>query len=139
MKYCPITGVNLMRFSFCVLGGFAFLFLFDYIVHQILLMDLYEQTAQLWRAPEETSFALMMLRNLILVKILALIFTRHYEEKGVGEGLRFGLLMGLLLALLMSSSYIWMPISLTLALGWAASGFLTGLGLGVIFSLIYRK
>ncbi len=141
MKHCPITGVNILRFLASALAGFIFIFGFDFIVHQNLLMGLYEQTSDLWR-PEEsmaTYFPLMIIRTALLSIILAFIFTRNYEGKGIQEGARFGLMFGLLLALLMASSYIWMPIPLELAIGWASSGLGTGVGLGIIFSLIYKK
>ncbi len=138
---CPYTGTNIPRFVGMVLTGYLFVFGFDYLVHHKLLMDLYTQTADLWR-PEESMmdyFSLMITRNIVLIGIIGYIFTRNFEGKGIGEGIRFGLPMGALLAVMMSSSYIWMPIPLELALGWAASGFVTGLSLGIIFSLIYKK
>ena len=139
--HCPYTGINIKRFVAMVVAGYVFLFALDFIVHHKLLMDLYTQTADLWR-PEESMMdfmALMITRNVVLIGLLGYIFTRNFEDKGIGEGVRFGIPFGMLLALMMASSYIWMPIPLELALGWAASGFAMGLGLGIIFSLIYKK
>ena len=139
--HCPISGVNIPRYILAVVIGFIFLFASDYVIHQNLLMDLYEQTTGLWRPPEsmETFFPLMLGAQFLMSAITAMIFTRNYEEKGIKEGLRFGFLIGLLFALMMSMSYIWMPIPLELAGGWAAAGLFQGLGLGIVFALTYRK
>lgn len=137
--HCPCTGINIPRFLGCVIAGYAFLFGFDYVVHHILLMDIYTQTMDLWRPEEEMSFPLMIAYNVLLVAILGFIFTRNYEEKGIGEGLRFGVSMGALLALMNAASYIWMPIPLELALGWGGAGLGAAIGIGIIFSLIYKK
>ena len=124
-----------------VVAGFILLFVSDYVIHQILLMGLYEQTANLWRSPETMMdfFPLMLGSQFLMSAITAMIFTRNYEAKGIIEGARFGLLLGLLFALMMSMSYIWMPIPLALASSWGAAGFLQGLGLGIAFALTYRK
>lgn len=139
--HCPITGCNIPRFLIMIIAGFAFLFGYDYVVHHILLMDLYEQTSDMWRPMEEMEsfFPFMLARQVLLVTIIGYIFTRNFEGKGIGEGIRFGIPIGLLLALEMASSYIWMPIPLNLALSWAAGGLGTGIALGVIFALIYKK
>ena len=138
---CPITGVNIPRFALCVIVSFAYIFGFDYFVHGNLLMGLYEQTTDLWR-PQETMqefFPMMLTYQALLAVVLGLIFTRNYEAKGIMEGVRFGILLGALIGLLNAAAYIWMPIPSDLALGWAAAGFGIALGVGVIFSLLYRK
>jgi len=137
--HCPCTNINIPRFALTVIAGYAFVFGFDYLVHHIMLMDIYTQTAGLWRPEEEMSFPLMIAYNVLLIIILGFIFTRNFEEKGIGEGLRFGAAIGALMALLNAAAYIWMPIPLELALGWAAAGLGQGVGLGIIFSLLYKK
>ena len=139
--HCPFTGINIPRFIIATLAGFIFVFGLDYIVHQNLLTDLYDITSSFWRAPEsmQSIFPLVILRTLLLVTVTAYIFTRNFEGKGIKEGIRFGMPFGLLFALFMGSSYLWMPIPLELALSWAISGLATGFGLGIIFSLTYRK
>lgn len=137
--HCPCTGINIIRFLAMVIVGYIFVFAFDYLVHHIMLMDIYTQTADLWRPEEEMSFPLMIAYNVLLIIILGFIFTRNFEEKGVGEGLRFGAALGALMAVMNAAAYIWMPIPQELALGWAAAGLGQGIGLGIIFSLIYKK
>lgn len=137
---CPITGVSIPWFLLTVVAGFVFIFGYQYVVHGILLMPTYELTPQLWRTEPEMQamFPWCIGFKLLLVAITAMLYTRNHEGKGVMEGVRFGVLLGLLMGVMMMSSYLWMPISFDLALGWLAAGFGEGLGLGVIYSLIYR-
>ncbi len=139
--HCPVTGINIPRFLIAAVAGYAFVFGFDYLIHHVLLMDTYQQTPDLWRAPETMMefFPLMIGYQVLLVLILGFIFTRNYEGKGIGEGIRFGLMIGSLIALLNAAAYIWMPISIELALSWAGAGLGISVGIGILFSLIYRK
>lgn len=139
--HCPISGVNIPRFLIASIAGFLFLFGFDYLVHHIWLNEAYVEHVDLWRPAEnmESFYPYMIARQILLVWLIGYIFTRNFEEKGLLEGIRFGLPVGLLLGLIMASSYIWMPITSELALGWLVSGIGTGLGLGIIFALLYKK
>ena len=138
-KHCPVTGVNIPRFLASAAAGFVFIFVSDFVIHGQILADTYAQTPDLWRPHDEMIMEWMMGGQILLALITAFIFTRNYEGKGLKEGLRFGIMLGALFAVMMSFSYAWMPISLMLALSWAASGIVQGLGLGIIFALIYRK
>lgn len=133
--------MNTPRFIACVIAGCVFIFGYDFVVHHNLLNDLYQQTLDLWRPVEnmEEFFPFVILRIVALSLITAYIFTRNYEGKGISEGLRFGVMLGALMGVMMASTYIWQPIPKELALGWAAAGLGNGLGLGIVFSLIYRK
>jgi uncharacterized protein (DUF2062 family) len=140
IKYCPITGANIKYLLLSVAAGFAFLFIFEYIVHGIVLMDTYAQTPQLWRPIEQMSqySGFMMLMQFLTVLLTAVIFSKHYEAKGLAEGLRFGALIGLLMGVMMAASFAWMPISGFLASAWFITGLAEGLGLGVIYALTYK-
>ncbi len=136
---CPFTGVHMIRFPLIVLAGFAFTFIYEFLLHGQILMGLYEQTAHLWRPEGEMKMSLMMLNQFLTTAILAFIFTRNFEGKGVCEGMRFGIMMGLLMGVMSAAAYIWTPIPGALAIGWFFGGLGWGLGLGVVFSLIYHK
>jgi hypothetical protein len=141
MTHCPLTGCNIKHLIISLIAGFAFTFVYDYVVHTKLMMDMYAQTPQLWRTEEAMAdnFHFMLLSQIATVFLTVVIFSKNYEGKGLAEGLRYGLLIGLLMGVLMASSYIWMPISGALALSWLASGVGLGLGLGAIYSFTYRK
>lgn len=136
---CPFTGVHMIRFPLCVLAGFGFIFLWGFILHGQILVGLYERTAGLWRPPQNMSMSLMLLYQFMTAAASAFIFTRHYESRGIREGVRFGVLLGLLMAVLLGGPYIWTPVPGALGFGWLIGGFAQGLGLGIIFSLIYKN
>ncbi len=138
---CPLTGVNIMRFLATILAGFVFIFAFDFVYHAILLEGQYASTAHLWR-PQETMeefFPLAMLCQLAYTIALAFVFTRNYEGKGLGEGVRFGLAIGGLLGVAQFGIYPYLPIPFTLAALWAVGTLIQITGAGVVFALVYRK
>ncbi|MGB4057497.1 MAG: hypothetical protein WBK77_05390 [Alphaproteobacteria bacterium] len=137
---CPITGAYLPRFLPAVLLGFGFIFLSGFILHGQILMSTYEQTPQLWRTPEEMGqyFPFMLLMQFLTAFFVGVLYIKNHEGKGACEGIRFGIMVGLLMGVLHMCAYAWMPISLNLALAWFADGLIKGLGLGLIFSLIYK-
>ena len=139
--HCPVTGINIPRFLLSIIIGFIFVFGFDYLVHENLLMDLYEQTASLWRPVEsmEEFFPLMIARTLLLVAIPGYIYTRNHEGKGIGEGIRFGVIIGLFVGIGWAGMIAYMPIPVTLAGAWFAASFIQMVGLGFLFSLIYKN
>lgn len=133
--------LNVKRFALTTLAGFIFIFAFEFVVHGILLADTYEQTTHLWRPMEDMAsyMPFMHAMQLAFVTILAFIYTRHHEGKGLSEGIRFGSYLGLLLGVVMISMYAWMPISFTLAAMWFAATLIEIIALGIIFSLIYKN
>jgi|GEM_PF-1845032 len=136
---CPISGVNIPRFLSATIAGAIFLYAFEYIVHVHLLMDTYQQTPQLWLSVEamQENAAWGFVRLFALVAAIGYLYTRNHEGKGADEGVRFGLAVGAILGISMASSYLWMPISGDLAVSWLLTGIGKGLGIGVIFSLMY--
>lgn len=133
--------MNKKRFALATIAGSVFIFLYEMLVHGHLLKPIYEETKDLWR-PEEAMAeyaSLMISIQFLFVAILCFIFTRNYEEKGMDEGVRFGAMMGVLLGLMAFAPYVWMPISMTLAVAWAGVTFIELLLLGIIFSLTYKK
>lgn len=133
--------MNVKHFAISVIVGFIFVFLYDWLVHGVLLMETYNQTAQLWRPQAEMQqyMPVMLGVQIAIVVVLAWIFTRHYEGKGVGEGIRFGSYMGVLLGIAMAGFYAYMPIPAFLAGAWFAASLVEMIGLGVIFALCYRR
>ncbi len=132
--------MNIKRYIFAALASFIFIFGFDFLWHGNLLMDAYEQTSSLWRSAEEMQahFPCMLITQLLTAGLISFLFTRNYEGQGIGEGLRFGLTIGLILGVLQAGSYAYMPITTYIAGMWMLGGILTGLGIGILCSLIYK-
>ena len=133
--------MNKQRFNLCVLAGFIFIFAYEAVFHGMLLKPLYEQTANLWRSPEEMQnfMAIIIAVQLSITAVLAYIFTRNYEGKGIGEGIRFGLMIGLFSGIAQFGMYSYMPITMNLAISWFGGAIVEMIGLGIIFALIYKR
>ena len=133
--------MNTKRFALSVVAGFVFVFLYESVIHGMLLMDLYTEFAHLWRSEESMTKMVPFMSGMQLLFVLALgwIFTRHYENKGIGEGLRFGAYIGFFVGVTMFSFYAFMPCSMTLAASWFITTFIEVVALGVIFALIYKE
>ena len=133
--------MNIPRFLITGIVASAFIFGFEMVWHGQLMMEMYEETKQLWRTDVEMKamFQWMIGAQVALGFILTYIYTLNAQNKGLGEGFRFGIPVGLLLGASMFGAYAYMPISLDLALMWLAAGFLVGLGVGIICSLLYKS
>ena len=134
--------MNKKRFALCAVAGFIYIFIFEFIFHGNILKSTYELTPTLWRPMADMGelFIWMLATQFLVSAVSAFIFTRNYESSCmIGEGARFGFMVGLLIAIINGSAYLYMPISLTLALAWFGGTLIQFVGLGIIFSLIYRK
>jgi hypothetical protein len=131
--------MNKKRYIISFFMVFVFMFLYEFLVHGFLLMDLYTQTKELWRPEEEYKMLVMCVSQLGYSAVVAYIFTLHYEGKGIGEGVRFGLCIGMLLGAIEIGKYSYMPIPMVLMLSWVLAALLLGLGSGVVLSLVYRR
>ena len=120
--------------------AFVFVFIFDFICHNLALGSWYEAQAHLWRAPETMSnyLPVMILAQVLLSISMALIFIQGYENKGTSEAIRFGLIVGTLLA---SFDLVWFavsPIFFKLLLAWLAIAYIKAILLGFIFVKLYK-
>lgn len=134
--------MNAKRFIMAVVAAFAFVFVFEWVYHGVLLMDTYQATSDMWRPMgEEFSqyCAAKMASTFFMVFMMAYIFTCHYEGKGIGEGVRYGLYIGLLLAARDLGAYAYMPVEFSLVASWMLGALLTGLGAGATLAMVYRK
>ncbi len=136
-----MSSINVPRFVLSVVAVFIFMFAYEFVVHGHLMMPLYNETPQLWRPEAEMQANLFpwgILSGVGLALVVTWLFTRHYENKGLHEGVRFGLWLGLLMGVMQFGAYNYLPISLNLALAWFAVMLVEGIGMGVVLSLTYR-
>ncbi len=114
----------------------------DYLVHGVILSSAYqsEEMMKIMRPDMGDKMWIMYVVTLIMSFFFTLIFSKGYEGKGVGEGIRYGLYVGLLMATPMAySSYAMYPMPYSLALQWFIYGIIHYLILGIIVSLVYGK
>lgn len=114
--------------------------LMGFLIHEVLLSSTYqtESMLHLWRSPEEMKLGIIFLSNAIVAYFLSLVFTKGYEGKGIGEGVRFGMFMGLIVATPMAyATYATMPITYSLALQWFMYGIIEYVVYGVILAAVH--
>jgi hypothetical protein len=130
--------VNMKRFVIAGLAAFVFIFIYDMIVHGVLLKGIYEQTADLWRTDEEFSMGMMLVGQLLLGLAIAFFYPIVGPDTECKKAIPFGVGLGLVLAALQLGAYAYMPIPLTLSLSWALAMFLEAIGCAWIVSRVYK-
>jgi len=131
--------MNNKRYVLASLMVFVFIFVFEWFFHGVLLHDLYTQTQNLWRAKEDVIMPAMFLGQLTFPFIFTFIFIKGYENKGIGEGIRYGILIGLLFIPSNLIYYAVMPLPFVLVGLWILGGLIEMILAGAIVSIIYRK
>ncbi len=133
--------MNVKRFLAASVVLFGFIFLYEWLVHGMLLQGMYEETASVWRAHEEMQKYLHF--NFVLIAVVALwatlMFTRFYQDGGIGNGLCFGIYMGIFSGIQAFAAYFYLPIPVMLAAYWLLSSFMEYVIGGVLIGAIYRR
>lgn len=112
----------------------------DFLIHNVLMMRVYESTPDLWRSPEEMKMWVMFVIYVFFSYFFTFIFSKGYEGKGIIEGLRYGFYMSLLINLPAGyAMYATMPTPYSLALGWFLYGTAQFLILGVALTLVFKS
>lgn len=116
----------------------------EYVTHRQILMDMYLQTATVWRTQEEMAQLcwLMCLAEVIFAFMFGIIFAAGYDraKASLGQGFRYGFMMALLLAPV--SALVWyvvLPIPGALAVGWFIATFVQMWVLGIVAGLVYKQ
>ncbi len=114
--------------------------LYGFVVHGILLEDTYNKVPGLWRPQAETD-ALMhwfFIAYALMAVPFAMIFAKGYENRGLGEGLRFGLLIGIFLGAVNLIFYAVQPSTVNLTI----ITFLADIGMtvaaGLALAAVYK-
>lgn len=100
------------------------IFVTNFLIHQVLLKDMYAATPSLWRTVEEMGqfVPVMMLGQVLVGVFFAWIFGHGYQGRGMGEGVRYGLLMGGLAAGAQLIMHGVQPFPTSLTLAWIGTG-----------------
>lgn len=115
--------------------------LIGFVVHAVWLEGTYQSLAAVFRPEAEINrmMWMMMAGSVITLFLFCLIFTKGYEGKGIGEGLRYGLLIGLFMSVPMAvDQFVVYPITAELAVIWFITGVINFMILGAVFAAIYR-
>jgi hypothetical protein len=107
------------RAALAVILVFACWQVMDYLFHGVLLMGMYEETAELWRPLEEMKMGLMAVISFLTSICFVLIYHLLIQPKSMKTALIFGALFGFSAGIAMGyGTYATMPIPYHLALYW---------------------
>lgn len=131
--------MNVKRFVVASLAVFVAVGIIDFLINNFLLMSTYESVKKLWREDMMSKVWIMYVVALITSFLLAYIFIKGYEGKGIMEGVRFGVLIGLFIGLPMGfGTYVMIAIPLCLALEWLIVSLVEMLVAGILLAAIYK-
>ena len=112
-----------------------------FLVHGVLLSDMYEGLASIFRPESEMMDMMWMMyvSGAVTVFMFCYIFTKGYEGKGVMEGVRYGVLVSFLMAGAWTiDPHVIFPLPANVASAWLLSGFVSMMIAGGIFAAIYK-
>ena len=122
------------------IGVYVWMAVWEMIVNMGILSADYMATAQLWRPEAEIKVYLFYIIYIFVSYLLAVIFSKGYEGKGISEGVRFGIYIGIFMAVPMAyGTYAVMPIPYSLALKWFFCGLIEYVVAGVILASVFGK
>lgn len=131
--------MNVKKLAISVIAAFVTVYAFEWLWHGILMNDMYQATASVWRPSSEANYTIMTAAQFLF----ALSFTVFYAKVGkhleCKRGVAFGLLTGLLLGLPDIGAYSYLPIPLTLALMWVLANIFKCIVTGVVVAFIYKE
>ena len=114
----------------------------DFLIHAVILAATYqaEPMKSLMRPDMMDKLWIYYVVYAFIAFFFTLIFSKGYEGKGMGEGLRFGFYVGMLMATPMAyASYAMYPMPYSLALQWFIYGVIQYIILGIVVALVYGK
>ena len=120
---------------------FVVMQVYGYVIHEVLLSDIYQSLAAAFRPDAEMMdmMWMMMVGSVFSLLLFCHIFTRGYEGKGIGEGVRYGLLIGLFVSIPMAvDQYVVYPLTGNLAVIWFFAGVIGFIIAGAVFAAIYK-
>ncbi len=136
--------MNTKRWLLASVAVFVVIAVLEFFIHGVVLLDMYRQTASVWRA--ETEMQRMMwifwVGYLVFAPFFALIYAKGYEKgkPGLGQGFRCGLYMGAMLSVMHGFGwYVILPIPFVLAFYWFLAILVEFIAAGVAAGLVYRE
>ena len=125
--------MNTKNFVIGGVVGTIFIFLYEWVVHGMLLMGTYEATADVWRPMSEMEE--MMVFSILIKALLAFATAWYVCRKhihGYEAGACFGMMIGVFLAIMSLAQYTYLPIELSLPVMWAVAVIVQMTAVGAI-------
>jgi hypothetical protein len=134
--------MNWKKFVTASIIVFAVMMVLEWVTHNVLLKDWYEQTVSLWRPMDEMQkmMPIWWVANLFISFLFVFIFIKGYENKGWMEGFRYGIIIGLFMWIPGAlSQYVFLPFPWQLATWWFVAGMVEFVLLGIITWIVYKE
>ena len=136
--------MNIKRWLLASVAVFVVMGALEFLIHGVLLSDMYRQTASVWRSEAEMQQMMWVFWAGILVfaPFFALIYVKGYEKgkPGLGQGFHYGLYVGVMLSVMNSFGwYVLLPIPLALAFCWFLTILVEFTVAGMAAGLIYHE
>ena len=131
------------KFWITLVVVFVVMEVLNFLIHGVMLAETYasEPLKSVFRSKEEMEgmMWIMWLMDIVYAYFFCFFFAKGYENKGIGEGLRFGLYIGLFYSMTFAySSYAIYPLTFEIVLQWFIYGLIISLIMGVVASLLYK-
>jgi hypothetical protein len=136
--------MNTKRWLLASLAVLVVVAVLEFLIHGVLLSDVYRQTASVWRSDAEMQKLMWIfwVGMLVFAPFFALIYVKGYEKDkpGLGQGFRYGLYVGVMLSVMHSFGwYVILPIPLALAFYWFLGILVEFVAAGVAAGLVYHE
>ena len=134
--------MNTRLYIIASLAVFAVLVSLNWLLHGVVLSELYEMSKSVWRneASREVFTPLLFLNYFVVSFVFVYLFTRGYRNKGWAEGVRYGLVFGLVIATSGTiEKFVLIDVPARLALGWFMGTLFSYMILGLVTAVIYRN
>lgn len=134
--------MNLVRVALAAIAAWIVYLGVSFVVHTILLVDIYQQHRAVMR-PEEQANAILpvgFVFALVGFFAFAYAYAKGYEGgSGLQEGLRFGVLIGILICCFSTIwGYMVWPMSGTLLIAWMLDYIIEFAIYGMLVGVIYK-
>jgi hypothetical protein len=136
--------MNTKRWLLASVAVLVVIAVLEFVIHGVLLSDLYKQTASIWRPQKDMQQTMWIfwIGYLVFAPLFALIYVKGYEKgkPGLGQGLRFGFYVGAMLSVMNSFGwYVLLPIPVALAFYWFVATLAVYVAAGAAVGWVYRS
>jgi hypothetical protein len=120
------------------LAAFVTIEVLDFLIHGVLLASTYESLSSLWRPDMSAKMWIIHVVALIGSFFFAFVFSKGYEKKGIGEGLRYGFYIGCWMGTGFAyGTYAMIAIPYSLALQWFLYSVVEYIIAGMVVALVF--
>ncbi len=122
--------MNFKKIALSTIVVAALWFVLDWVIHGVLLMDIYRETSHLWRPVDEMNHLHGIIALIVASALFVMFYARMITPKNCSQGWKFGCWVGAISGFGAAMSYLWMPIPFMLAVAWFVAGWVKGIAAG---------